>query len=214
MKTLLKILAPLLFCALLGGPVFAQGKIATVDLRKVFDDYWKTKQADAALKDQATDMEKELKSFKADYDKAKEEYDKLVASAGDQALSSDERDKRKTAAEKKLLDMKEIQQTGQQYATSARTTLAEKTKRMRDNVLAEIRGVVNAKAKAGNCGLVIDTAAETPSGTPIILYKTPGENDLTDAVLAQLNANAPTGTLKSEEKKDEKKEESKKKEKK
>jgi outer membrane protein len=209
MKTLLRISAAFLFCALLGGPAFAQGKIATIDLRKVFDDYWKTKQADAALKDQAGDMEKELKSFEADYKKAKEDYDKLLASAGDQALSSDARDKRKADAEKKLLDMKEIQQSGQQYATSARTTLAEKTKRMRDNVLTEIRVVVNAKAKAASYSLVIDTAAETPSGTPIILYKA-GENDLTDAVLAQLNAGAPAETPKSVEKKEEPKKEPKK----
>jgi outer membrane protein len=209
MKTLLKVLAPLLFCALLGGPVFAQAKISTIDLRKVFDDYWKTKQADAALKDQAADMEKELKSFEADYKKAKEEYDKLVASAGDQALSSDERDKRKTAAEKKLLDMKEIQQTGQQYATSARTTLDEKRRRLRDNILTEARGVINAKAKSAGYGIVIDTAAETANGTPIVLYST-GESDLTDAILAQLNANAPAETPKPAENKDDKKEEPKK----
>lgn len=213
MKTLLKITAVFLFCALLAEPAFAQGKMATIDLRKVFDDYWKTKQADAALKDQAADMEKELKSFEADYKKAKEEYDKLVAAAGDQALSADAREKRKADAEKKLLDMKEIQQTGEQYAKSARTTLAEKTKRMRDNVLTEIRGVINAKAKAGNYGMVIDVAAETPGGTPIILYKA-GENDLTDAVLAQLNASAPGEASKAVEKKDGKQDENKKQEKK
>jgi outer membrane protein len=209
MKTLLKALTPFLLCALLSGSAFAQGKIGTIDLRKVFDNYWKTKQADAALKDQAADMEKELKSFEADYKKAKEEYDKLIASASDQALSSEERDKRKTTAEKKLLDMKEIQQTGQQYATSARTTLDEKRRRLRDNILTEARGVINAKAKAAGYGLVIDSAAETANGTPIILYNT-GESDLTDAILSQLNATAPAETPKPAEKKDEKKEEPKK----
>ena len=209
MKTLLKVITPFLFCALIGGSAFAQGKIATIDLRKVFENYWKTKQAGAALQDQAADMDKELKSFDADLKKAKEEYDKLIAAASDQALSPDERDKRKTAAEKKLLDMKEIQQTGQQYQTSARTTLVEKQKRLRDNVLTEIRGVVNAKAKAGSYGIVIDAAAETPNGTPVLLYNV-GENDLTDAILAQLNINAPADIAKPAEKKDEKKEDPKK----
>jgi len=209
MKTLLKVLTPLLFCALLGGSALAQGKLGTIDLRKVFDNYWKTKQADAALKDQAADMDKELKSFEADYKKAKEEYDKLIASASDQALSSEERDKRKAAAEKKLLDMKEIQQTGQQYATSARTTLDEKRRRLRDNILTEARGVINAKAKAAGYGLVIDSAAETANGTPIILYNA-GESDLTDAILSQLNLNAPAEASKPAEKKDEPKKEEKK----
>src|SRR2546423_10178644 len=66
--------ALVVFCAL-SAP--GQGRIATVDLRKVFDNYWKTKQADASLKDRAADMEKEFKSMTGDFDKGKEEYRKL-----------------------------------------------------------------------------------------------------------------------------------------
>jgi len=50
----------------------------------------------------------------------------------------------------------------------------------------------------------VDTAAETPNGTPIILFSS-NENDMTDAILSQLNATAPADTPKSEDKKDEKK---------
>jgi len=213
MNLSLKALTPILFCLLFSSPVFAQGKLGTIDLQKVFDDYWKTKQAGLALKDQLADMNKELKNFETDYNKAKEEYDKLVAAAGDQALSAEARDKRKADAEKKLLDMKEIQQTTEQYKETANRTLAEKHKRMRDNVLTEIRAVINARAKAGNYGMVIDATAETPGGAPIILYKT-GENDLADAVLSQLNSTAPKEPSKSEEKQGEKTEKPKKDEKK
>jgi outer membrane protein len=213
MKTLLKTTTAFLFCVLLAGPVFAQGKIATINLRKAFEDYWRTKQADAGLKDQAADMEKELKSFDADYKTAKEEYDKLVTSASDQALSSEERDKRKVGAEKKLREMQEIQQSGQQYAASARSTLDEKRRRLRENILTEVRGVISAKAKSGGYALVIDTSAETITQTPVVLYNT-DENDMTEAILKQLNANAPAETPKPAEKKEEKKEEPKKEEKK
>ena len=97
----------------------AEHKIATVDLRKVFDNYWRTKQADATLKDQATDMEKEHKGFLDDWNKAKEDYQKLLASASDQAVAAEERDKRKATAEKKLLDIKELEQTIAQYERQA-----------------------------------------------------------------------------------------------
>src|ERR1041385_1389147 len=102
MKKVLKLLLALWLCTPLGGSVFAQGKIATIDLRKVFDGYWRTKQADAALKDQAGDMEKEHKGFLDDWNKAKADYQKLLESANDQAVSAEERDKRKKNAEKKL----------------------------------------------------------------------------------------------------------------
>ena len=73
---------------------------------------------------------------------------------------------------------------------TARTTLAEKQRRMRDNILQEIRETVKARVKTGGYTLVVDTAAETMNGTPIVLYSA-GTDDLTDSVLSQLNINAP-----------------------
>ncbi len=66
---------------------------------------------------------------------------------------------------------------------------------MRKSVLGEITDTVNAKAKAGGYSLVLDTAAETINGTRVFLYSN-GENDLTTAVLEQLNAAAPPEILK------------------
>ena len=61
--------------------------MATVDLRKVFDTYWKTKQASASLKDRAADMEKEHKNMLEDWKKAKEDYQGLLAGANDQGVA-------------------------------------------------------------------------------------------------------------------------------
>jgi hypothetical protein len=47
MKSLLRKIVPvLLLTSLMSASVWGQGRIATVDLRKLFDNYWKTKQAD------------------------------------------------------------------------------------------------------------------------------------------------------------------------
>jgi Skp family chaperone for outer membrane proteins len=157
-------------------------------------------------------MEKEDRNMVDDYKKAKEEYQTLLTSANDQAVSSEERDKRKTAAEEKLRRMKEMEDSIAQYERQARTTIGEQSQRMRSNILAEIRNVVNAKAKAGNFSLVIDTAAESINSTPVFMYSS-NENDITDAVLQQLNATAPADPLKTDEKptgKDDKKKDNKK----
>lgn len=193
MKSFVRITLLTLVLSCLATSAFAQGRIATVDLRKSFDNYWRTKQADASLKDQATDMEKEHKGFLDDWNKAKEEYQKMLAAASDQAVSTEERDRRKAAAEKKLLEIKELEQTIAQYERQARTTLEEKKRRMRDNILGEIRAVVNDRAKRGGYALVLDTTAETPNNTPVVVFSN-GENDLTDEVLKQLNAGAPLET--------------------
>jgi Skp family chaperone for outer membrane proteins len=67
-------------------------------------------------------------------------------------------------------------------------------KRMRDKIVGEIRDVVNGMARTGGYTLVIDSAALTAYQTPVLLY-TNGENDLTAAVLKEINANAPAGSL-------------------
>jgi outer membrane protein len=188
----------LVFCSV-GSSALAQPRIGTVDLRKVFEGYWKKRQAEVALKERQTDMEKEDRNMVDDYKKVKEEYQGLLSSANDQAVSTEERDKRKSAAEEKLRRLKEMEETIAQYERQARTTIGEQSQRMRSNILTEIRNVVNAKAKTGGFSLVIDTAAESINNTPVFLYSS-GENDITDSVLQQLNATAPADALKGDDK--------------
>ncbi len=195
--------------ALTSSPAWGQGRIATVDLRKVFDGYWKTKQADAALRERAADMEKEHKSMLDDYKKAKEDYQTLLTEANNQTLSLEERDKRKKSAEDKFKQIKETEDSIAQYERQARTTLDEQRKRMRDSIVDEIRTTVSGKAKAAGYALVLDTVADSANNTPIVLYSN-NENDLTTAVLTQLNAGAPADAPKTDPKKADKKDEKKK----
>src|SRR2546423_4482084 len=94
---------------LLSASALAQGRIGTVDMKKVFDTYWKTKQADDALKSSANELEKDFKSMVSEYEKAKEEYGKLRDGANDQSLSPEEREKRKKSAEDKLKQLNDTE---------------------------------------------------------------------------------------------------------
>jgi Skp family chaperone for outer membrane proteins len=174
----------------LAAPAFADGKIATIDLRKVFDGYWKTKEADSSLKDTAADMDKEYKNLADDWKTANDEYKKLSASAGDQAVSADERDRRKKAADAKLLAIRESEQNIDSFRRQSAAKLDEQKRRMRDKILAEIQNAVNAKAKSAAYTFVLDSAAESANATPVVVFNA-GENDITDDILAQLNASAP-----------------------
>jgi outer membrane protein len=192
MKKTILILSVCVAVALSAGAAEGQ-KVATIDLRKVFDNYWRTKQADANLKEQAADLEKERKMMLDQFQKGEENYKKLLDGANDQALAAAEREKRKKDAENELLGLRDMEARIKQFDNTSRTTLGEKQRRMRDNILQEIRDTIKAKVRSGGHTLVIDTAAETPNGTPIILYSA-GNEDLTEAVLAQLNLNAPPAT--------------------
>src|SRR5262249_23451892 len=121
MKYLLRnVTAAVVVMSALAFPASGQNRVATVDLRKLFDNYWKTKQADTALKDRAADLDKEDKGLRDDLKKANDEYQKLLADANDQAVSADERDKRKKVAEAKLKDIKDTEDTIVQFERQAR----------------------------------------------------------------------------------------------
>ena len=181
-------------------PAIAQTRIATVDIQKVFDKYWKTEQAVASLKDRVTQIQKSRQEMVEGLNKTKDEYQKLLEDANNQAISAEEREKRKQAAEDKLRDLKSGKDDVDQFDRQATVTITEQKARMRKNILDEIKLAISSKAKAGNYSIVLDTGAQTyvadPSGpyyTPNILYST-DENDITDAVIAQLNAGAPVET--------------------
>jgi len=199
MKHTVKTILPLIVISFVLSAVSAtaQGRIATVDLKKVFDSYWKTKQADAALKDRGAELEKEFKAMMEDYKKAKDDYGTLSSASSDPAMSDAERDRKKKEAEEKLRSIKDQEEAMQKFQAQARSTVDEQRRRMRDNILTEVRKAIDGKAKVEGYFLVIDTAAETMNATPVVLFSK-GDNDITDAVLAQINANAPPEALKDD----------------
>ena len=190
-----KVFAGLMLVSLLGGSAQGQTRLATVDLRKVFDNYWRRKQADAAIKASVGDKEKAFKDMVAEYDKGKEDYQKLLETANDQAISTEERDKRKQTAEAKFKQLKETEDAILAFKRQSQATVQEQLERMRESILSEIQAAIKAKAEAGNYALVFDTAAETANKTPVFLYVNNKESDLTEAVLNQLNSTAPPDAL-------------------
>jgi outer membrane protein len=186
----------------------AQTKTAVVDLKKVFDGYWRTKQADTQLKERASDLEKARGGMVEDYKKANEDFKKILDGLNDPAASADEKEKRKKDAEKKQGEVRELETSIRTFDENSRKTILEMQKRMRDSVLRDIRGVVEEKAKAGGYQAVLDTAAESINQTPVVVYTSllGGADDLSDGVLKVLNANSPADApKKDEEKKDDKK---------
>ena len=194
MKFLRAAVLTILLLAFLSVPALAQTKIDTVDLRKLFDGYWKTKQAQMVLNDRQAQLTKDAKSMHDDLKKGGDEYQKLLEQANDQAISADERDRRKSATADKLKQLQETKSAMDQFDRQMQITLQEQQMRMRENILTEIKAAVSAQAKIAGYSLVLDAAAETANATAAVIYNS-GENDLTAAVLKQLNAGAPISTL-------------------
>jgi outer membrane protein len=168
----------------------ADTKIGQVDLKKIFEGYYKTKLADTQLKERATDSEKILKGMVDDYQKAGADYKELVDKSNDQAVSTEEREKRKKSAETKLMEIQEIERSLKQFRGQTQDTLDKQKQRMREEILRVIKEVITDKSKKGGYTLVFDTASQSINQTEVIIYNS-GNNDFTDEVLSELNKDAP-----------------------
>jgi Skp family chaperone for outer membrane proteins len=200
-----KTVLALFLTTLLTGAAFSQTRIGTIDLKKAFDTYWKRKEALSTLNDEKSDLEKDFKNMVDEAKRAREAYQKLLSDASDSAISSDEREKRKKLAEDKFKQVREREEEASRFQRDAGARLEERQKRFTDTLVNEIRNVISAVARTRGFAQVLDVSSS------VVLY-TNGENDITDEVVKQLNANAPAARPDEtkEEKKDEKKSEKKK----
>jgi outer membrane protein len=180
------ILATVLFTGL-AFSVHAQSstKIATVDMKKLFNGYYKTKLAQTSLETRKTELRKEIKDMTDGLEKAQTDYKTLLDQANDQAISADERDKRKQAAEDKAKEINTSRGAIEQFQRQAEAQLADQSQRMSANLVSEIQKAVADKAKAGGYSVVLNAGANE-----VVVFAS-ADNDITGPVLSQLNAGAP-----------------------
>jgi outer membrane protein len=191
------------------APAPAQLTIATVNLQKAFDNYYKRDEAQAAFDKARKDLEKEGQSMVEEGKKAMDDFNKLKDAVDDPTITPQERDSRKQKAQAKYEEVRSQEAALRTFDNNAREKLALQKQRMMEMLMKDVQTAVSAIAKKENYNFVIDVSAESATGTLFVLYHD-GEHDTTDAVLKQLNAaapattNAPSSTPKTAEKPDDK----------
>ena len=158
-----------------GGSAQAQTRIATVKIRELFENYAKARDNDLAFRKRMAAVAGEAKAKRETFQKGKEELSKFQGNVND------------PAAVAKLKELREMEQGILQFETKARADAEEESKKLRGELLADMRKVIEAKAKAGNYSLVINVSAENAAGVPDVPFSA-GDNDITKDVLTELNA--------------------------
>ncbi len=189
----------LLLLSVLPGSALAQGRIATVDLGRVLDNYYKKRQAEAILKQSIDDADNDIKKMVDDLKKIRDDYDAVFKTINDPAVSPAERDKREAEATDKKRRFNDMQAALDDYRRNSQIRIRDQQTRLMGGLLGDITNAISARAKTTGFSMVIDTAALSVSGAPIVAYSN-HENDITDAILTQLNAGAPSEAVKPEEK--------------
>ncbi|MEZ5405544.1 MAG: OmpH family outer membrane protein [Verrucomicrobiia bacterium] len=179
----------------------AQMKVGMVDLNRAFDAYYKTAESKARVSELEASYKKERQLKMTDYQKLADEYDKLKDDAQNPALAESVQEAKRKATMEKAKELqlreKEITQFNNERQNEIQTTMM----RLRDGIVKEITKVVQDYASKNGYTLVFDKTAQSMAAAPIIVYSS-DSMDFTDSIIKILNANKPSSSSNSGEKKD------------
>jgi outer membrane protein len=163
-------------------------RIGTVDMKKVFESYYKTKDAEAKINEARNNAKKELEERMDTAKKLLEEVKKLDEDAARPELSKEAKDQKAKIRGEKAGDLQTMDREIREFQSSREKQLQEQSVRMRGGIVDEINKVVGDKVKADGYDIVFDRSGPSLNGVPILLYAK-DSYDFTPDVITALNKN-------------------------
>ena len=167
----------------------AEPSMAFVSMERLFDDYYKTKAANIQLKARFESVDVPRGELINQVKKLKTEVEKLGVEVRDKSLSDAERDKKRTAAENKFALFREAEQKLAEFDNTYKKKFGEQMKQSQQQLVGEIRAVIQAYVKKHGIRIVFDSSGKTLNGVESVVYYDP-VFDITAPILAILNKNA------------------------
>ena len=187
MKTTLILTLALAFLG--GSSLQAQSlKIGTVDMKKVFESYYKTKDAESKINEARNNAKKELEDRLDSQKKAMDEVQKMNQEIENPALSKEAKEAKTKTRDEKIADLRTMDRENSEFRANREKQLQEQSVRMRSGIVDEINKIVDAKVKAESFDLVFDKSGPSLNGVPIVLYAR-DSYEFTNDVITALNKN-------------------------
>jgi len=188
--TILIAAAALLAFVAPGSAQVSGGRIVTVDLNRVFTEYYKTPASSAKLKETAETYNKEQDDLLAGFRKLSDELAKLQEDQEKSEYTDEVRAQKRKLVSDKLTEIKAKEGEIQNYRRSHTELLQQATQRMRSGIIKEIQEVIAKEARDLGYLYVFDKSGTTLNGIPTIVYSQDAL-DITDDIVKVLNKNAP-----------------------
>jgi len=159
---------------------------AYVNMEKVFTDYYKTKDAESALKKQRDNVQKIGEAYRAELEDLVKKGKALHESTQNIMITTEQRDK----AIKELNDLKmQVESKKQeliQFGKSKGNEIKKRYEASRDEITAELIKSVAKISKRLKYDIVFDISGKTLNGIPAVVYYDENK-EITQEVLAFLN---------------------------
>ena len=187
---ILTIAAVALGTALLGGSAQADVKVGTIDMKQVFDTYYKTKDAEGKINEARTQAKKELDERLDSFNKAQEEAKKLNEEANKPELSAAAKADKAKLLNEKLQALGALQREIQEFQQTRERQLSEQSVRSRNSLVEEINKVIGDKVKAAGYDIVLDKSGQSLNAVGVVIFSR-DSFDFTNDVVNELNKSKP-----------------------
>ncbi len=187
---ILTIAAVALGTALLGGSAQADVKVGTIDMKQVFDTYYKTKDAEGKINEARTQAKKELDERLDSFNKAQEEAKKLNEEANKPELSAAAKADKSKLLNEKLQALGALQREIQEFQQTRERQLSEQSVRSRNSLVEEINKVIGDKVKAAGYDIVLDKSGQSLNAVGVVIFSR-DSFDFTNDVVNELNKSKP-----------------------
>ena len=184
--------AALAFTAL-SAPAQTAPKILTVDLAKLFDNHWKTKEQMAKLQADEAKAQDQLAAITKDGNGLVEQFKEADEQSKNPTATADAKAKAQAEAQKLYDQIQAKRQEQNQFVQSTRTAIQQRSQTFKTMMVDDLSTLAVGIAKAKGATILIDKSGPTMSGVPAILYADPAL-DITDEVMAKINADRPAVT--------------------
>jgi Skp family chaperone for outer membrane proteins len=189
--------------ALTAASASAEGlKLGFVNMEQVFQKYWKTIRADAALKKQTQVWRTYIDELREECEGLREECKTLRDEAQDIIYTAEVREKKKEAAQAKLVEYQEKAKHLDEYRNEKKAEGQRTYLKQRAELVAEIAQHVQRFAKEKNLDVVLDSSGKTLNEIPAFIYYRE-DLDFTPSLLADLNKGHEDEVAAAEEKQSE-----------
>ena len=176
----------------LAAPAGAQGtfKIGIIDMKRVFSEYYKTKEAEKSVNDGKEAAKKQLDERNTKYRDLINKWQESQKLVNDPAISEELRAQKRKEVEELGSEAKSLEREMAEFRQRREQQLQEQVNRMRKGILDEIKLLVEKRAKDANYDLVFDKSGLGVNGVPFLLYSKDAV-DFSQEIIGELNKDAP-----------------------
>ncbi len=191
MKNYLKLSVMICALAIMGlGSAYAEKQIATVDMQKLFKEYYRTAQEQQKFSEQFARIQKENNQRLAGIRAKEQELQVLKKKIQDPTIAANVKRKSQRQFQLTLDDAKAMDRERREYLGRRTRALELKKQASMKGILEEITKLIVAYSKKEDFDFVFDKSGLSANQVPFLIY-TKDATDITATLLKELNKDAP-----------------------